>query len=140
MMNRRTLIRSLALAPVVVLASRLAFGAEPAKPAAAPKPQGTPPDAAGNSAKTAAAPANALGDQEPLAKAMQYVADASKAGASRTDKKANCLNCAKFNQCAPADSTCKTVAKGSEYAPCSIFAGKAVAAKGWCLSWAKGVS
>lgn len=128
MMNRRSVVRALALAPVALLATRVAFGqSKAAQPAA--KPEVKP--AAGG------APANALGTQEPLAKAMQYVEDASKAGPARTDKKANCANCSKYNKCAPADSACKPVAAAATYGPCEIFAGKAVAKNGWCLSWSK---
>lgn len=123
MINRRSVVRSLVLAPIVLLASRFAM--------AKIKPLPTTP-AAG------AAPANALGAQEPLAKAMQYVEDASKASAARTDKTANCANCSKFNKCSPADTSCKPAAKDAAYAPCEIFAGKSVAKAGWCLSWAKG--
>lgn len=126
-MNRRSVLRSLALTPVVLLASRFAF-AKDEKAATAAK---TAPAAAG------AAPANALGEQEPLAKAMQYVADASKAGPARTDKTAICKNCSKFNKCAPADKACKPVAGEAAYKPCELFAGKVVATNGWCLSWAK---
>lgn len=122
-MNRRSVLRSLALAPVVLLASRFAFAkdAAPAAAAKAPAAGGLP----------------ALGEAEPLAKAMQYVADASKASAARTDKTANCGNCAKYNLCAPADKTCKPAAASATQAPCEIFAGKSVAKAGWCLSWQK---
>lgn len=117
MINRRTVLRSLALAPVVLLGSRLAF--------------------AKDAAKAGGAPANALGEQEPLAKAMQYVADAKKASPARADKKAFCYNCQKFNKCAPADSACKPAAASATYAPCEIFASKVVDKNGWCLSWTK---
>jgi hypothetical protein len=120
MMNRRTVLRSLALAPVVLLASRFAFAKDAAKPAAA-----------------GGKPANALGTDEPLAKAMRYVEDASKAGAERADKKANCANCAKYNKCAPSDKACKPVAASAAYAPCEIFSSKVVAKPGWCMSWTK---
>lgn len=120
-MNRRSVLRSLALAPVVLLASKYAFAKDPAVPA---------PAAGGN---------KALGESEPLAKAMQYVTDASKASAARTDKTATCGNCAKFNKCAPADKACKPSAAGAAHAPCEIFAEKTVAKAGWCLSWTKKV-
>lgn len=124
-MNRRSVVRSLVLAPLAVLASRVVFAQDKgAAKKAAP--------AAGS------APANALGTQEPLAKAMQYVEDANKASAARTDKKSSCANCSKYNKCAPADSACKPVAAGATYGPCEIFAGKTVAKSGWCLSWTKG--
>ncbi len=119
-MNRRTVVRSLALAPIALLASRLALAADAAKPGAA-KAAGLPP----------------MEENEPLAKAMRYVKDAAKAGPERTDKKANCGNCAKYNKCSPADSACKPVAKTAAQAPCEIFMGKAVEKAGWCMSWAK---
>lgn len=121
-MNRRSVLRSLALAPVVLLASRFAFAHE--------KPVAAPAAAAGGGTLPP------LGENEPLAKAMQYVADATKAP-GRSDKKATCGNCAKFNKCAPADKECKPVAKTAKSAPCEIFAGKSVERAGWCLSWTK---
>lgn len=120
-MNRRTVLRSLALVPIALLASRVAFAADP-KPAAAAKAGGGLPP---------------MEENEPLAKAMRYVKDASKAGPERADKKANCGNCAKFNKCGPADSACKPVAKTASQAPCEIFMGKSVEKAGWCMSWAK---
>ena len=83
-----------------------------------------------------APPADALPESDPLGNAMKYKADASKAGPERTNKKAFCNNCAKFNKCAPG-ATCKTVAKSAAYAPCEIFAGKEVSRNGWCMSWTK---
>jgi len=114
-MNRRSLLQALALSPLVLILPRLAE----AKKAAA------------------AAPANALGESEPLSKAMKYVADASKSGPERADKKATCANCQKFNKCSAADSACKPGAKDAAYAPCEIFAGKTVSKDGWCMSWTK---
>ncbi len=76
---------------------------------------------------------------EPLAKAMQYKHDASKVGPMRTDKKAFCNNCSKYNVCAAADKACKPLAadalKKADSASCQIFPGKVVKGKGWCLSW-----
>ncbi len=127
MMNRRSVVRALALAPVAVLATRIAFAQDNGS-------KGAPGKAGGNTS----ASANALGEQEPLAKAMQYVEDASKASPARSDKKANCANCSKYNKCAPADTKCKPAPASAAYAPCEIFSGKVVAKNGWCLSWAKG--
>lgn len=111
-MNRRTLIKTLAFAaPVVALLPRIAF---------AQKGGLTP-----------------LSEQEPLAKAMKYVVDASKAEPMRTDKTTFCSNCSKYNKCAPADTACKPGPKTAAVAPCEIFAGKTVAKAGWCLSWTK---
>lgn len=87
--------------------------------------------------KEAAQPKNLLKLDDPIGKAMQYKHIASKAPV-RTDKKAFCYNCAKYNVCAPGDK-CKPVADVNKaaYAPCSVFAKKVVAKEGWCLSWQK---
>lgn len=69
-----------------------------------------------------------LEESDPAAKALQYVHDASKA--NRTDKggvaasEQYCHNC-QFIQ-----------AESGEWRPCALFPGKAVAADGWCISWA----
>lgn len=86
---------------------------------------------------------NMLDPKDTLASAMQYVPDASKASAVRTDKKAFCHNCAKYNVCMDGDSSCKPLSaaelKKAKAAPCQIFKGKLVSKDGWCLSWqAKG--
>lgn len=123
MMNRRSLLQALALSPLAFILPKISLAAD--KPAAKP------------AAAAGAAPANALSETEPLSKAMKYVADASKSGPERADKKANCANCQKFNKCSAADTACKPGAKDAAYAPCEIFAGKVVAKNGWCMSWAK---
>lgn len=80
-----------------------------------------------------------LDESEPLAKGLQYRADASKAPAMRTNKKSFCHNCAKYNVCMDGDSSCKPLSaaelKTAKAAPCQLFKGKAVAKEGWCLSW-----
>lgn len=125
MLNRRSLLQALALTPIAMLLPRFSMAADKAAaPAAAAKTGG-------------AAPANALGEAEPLSKAMKYVADVSKAGPERADKKANCYNCQKWNKCSAADAACKPGSKEAAYAPCEIFAGKVVAKNGWCMSWTK---
>ncbi len=111
MIKRRSILQVLALSPIAFVIPRISFAA--------------------------GAPANALSESEPLSKAMKYVADASKAGPERADKKANCFNCQKWNKCSAADTVCKPGAKDAAYAPCEIFAGKAVAKNGWCMSWTK---
>jgi hypothetical protein len=111
MIKRRSLLQALALSPIAFVLPRISLAA--------------------------GAPANALGEAEPLSKAMKYVADASKAGPERADKKANCLNCQKWNKCSAADTACKSGAKDAAYAPCEIFAGKVVSKAGWCMSWTK---
>ncbi len=86
----------------------------------------------------AAAPANLLPETDPMANALKYKHDASKAEATfRKDKTANCANCSKFNKCSTADKACKPGDKAAAYAPCELFAGKVVDRKGWCMSWAK---
>lgn len=115
-LSRRELVKMCALAPVALALPSLAFAKDAGK---------------------SPAPANALPESDPMANALKYKSDASKADAMRTDKKAFCSNCSKFNKCSPAEASCKPVAKGSSYAPCELFAGKQVASTGWCLSWSK---
>ena len=63
---------------------------------------------------------------DPVAKALQYVDDASKASAAKPGSK--CANCKNYQGAA-----------NSTQAGCLIFPGKSVKASGWCLSWvAKG--
>jgi hypothetical protein len=67
---------------------------------------------------------------EPQAKSLGYVTDASK-----VDPKAN-PNFKPGQHCA----NCLQVPKGKEggdMVPCNIFAGRPVAAKGWCKVWVK---
>jgi hypothetical protein len=79
--------------------------------------------------RTAGAAAGRVDPNEPQAKALGYVEDASK-----VDAKANpnykpgqlCSNCLQ----APAKP-------GAAELPCNIFAGRNVAAKGWCKVWVK---
>jgi hypothetical protein len=73
-----------------------------------------------------------LDEADPTAMALGYVADAA-----RVDKVkypsfvegSNCANCVLYQGVA-----------GSEAGPCPLFAGKQVAANGWCASWAKKTS
>lgn len=80
-----------------------------------------------------------IDEKDPLAGAMQYKHDASKVGSMRSDKKAFCDNCDKYNKCMPATKSCKPLSaaalKKAGMGPCSIFAAGDVKAKGWCLSW-----
>lgn len=86
----------------------------------------------------AATPANMLPEADPMANALKYKEDASKADANfRKDKTANCSNCSKYNKCAAGDTACKPGDKKAATAPCELFAGKVVSAKGWCMSWSK---
>ncbi|MBS0578209.1 MAG: high-potential iron-sulfur protein [Proteobacteria bacterium] len=70
-----------------------------------------------------AADAPLLTEDDPTAKALKYVPDASKATGAKPGSK--CANC-NFFQGAP----------GANAGPCQIFPGKAVKAAGWCVSWA----
>jgi len=80
--------------------------------------------------RTASAAGAAVDPNEPQAKALGYILDASK-----VDAKANpnfkpgqhCANCLQ----AP------TAKPGMTEVPCNIFAGRPVAAKGWCKVWVK---
>lgn len=76
-----------------------------------------------------------VGENEPMAKTLGYHADASKVDVKKWPKRAGaegknqfCNNCTLFNGAKPT-----TEKEG----PCALFAGKAVAAGGWCNSWAK---
>lgn len=59
---------------------------------------------------------------DPTAKALKYVEDASKATAAKPGSK--CVNCALYQGAA-----------GTAQAACLLFPGKAVKAAGWCSSW-----
>lgn len=61
---------------------------------------------------------------DPTAKALNYVEDASKAAAPHVAGQM-CSNC-NFYQ-----------GKADGYGPCQLFVGKSVAAKGWCSGYAK---
>lgn len=73
----------------------------------------------------AAAAADPIAETDPLAAAMKYKADATKA-AERKDATATCANCALY-----------TGKAGDATGPCSIFQGKLVSSGGWCTAWAK---
>jgi hypothetical protein len=78
-----------------------------------------------------AAPGGApkLSPDDPMAKSLHYVEDATKANrptkAGTPGEQQFCHNC-KFLQ-----------AGGGEWRPCSIFGGKLVHVNGWCGSWLK---
>lgn len=62
---------------------------------------------------------------DPQAKALQYVHDASKAGDARQEG-AHCANCQLFQGGSDAD-----------WGKCNIFPGKLVNSQGWCTAWTK---
>lgn len=127
-MNRRHSLKLISALPLIAVLPSAAF-AEAKK------------DAKKDAKKSNAG--NMLDENDTLAKAMQYKADASKAPAMRTNKKAFCYNCSKYNVCMAGDKACKPLDKAAlakaDAAPCQIFKSKLVAKNGWCLSWqAKG--
>ena len=70
-----------------------------------------------------------LDEKDPQALALGYVDDATKIDAKKYPKYAAgqaCANCALYQ------------AKATDpWGGCPLFAGKQVAAKGWCSAWAK---
>ena len=68
---------------------------------------------------------DAVSESDPMASALGYKADATKAG-NRKESTAVCGNCNLYSGKA-----------GAADGPCSIFAGKLVNAKGWCTAWVK---
>lgn len=62
---------------------------------------------------------------DPMAKALQYVEDASKTESAKHKKGDDCANCKFFHGKA-----------GEDWGPCDLFPGKSVHAKGWCVSHA----
>lgn len=66
---------------------------------------------------------------DPMAKSLAYIEDASSVDASAQPaykEGSTCANCQLYT----GDSE-------SEWGPCSIFPGKLVKAKGWCRTWVK---
>ncbi len=59
---------------------------------------------------------------DPMAKALKYTPDASKAPDAKPGS--HCANCTLYQG-----------AKGSAQGGCALFPGKAVKAAGWCTSW-----
>ena len=69
-----------------------------------------------------------LSEDDPMAKAMKYVHDASEVDPATRNNPApdqSCANCALIQG-----------ADGDTWRPCQIFPGKAVNAAGWCSVWA----
>ncbi len=69
-----------------------------------------------------------LSEDDPMAKNMKYVHDASAVDAAARPNPAaeqNCANCALIQG-----------NDGDEWRPCQIFPGKLVNANGWCQVWA----
>lgn len=66
-----------------------------------------------------------VSEDDPMAKALNYVEDATTVDAAKRFSDRYCNNCALYagNQ-------------DDEWAKCSIFPGKVVAGHGWCSAWA----
>jgi hypothetical protein len=86
---------------------------------------------AGPSVATAAPPANALSEDNPTAKALGYVADATKTDIKKFPKRAGANGANQF--C----STCQFYQANAkaEWGPCAIFPNQVVSGQGWCNSW-----
>ena len=70
-----------------------------------------------------------VGEKDPQAVALGYVADATKADKAKYKNYAagqSCANCALY-----------TGKAGDAGGPCGLFPGKQVSAKGWCSAYAK---
>lgn len=67
-----------------------------------------------------------LAEDDPSAKALKYVHDATKSP-DRKDANAFCHNCRYFKPKKPSDP----------WGPCDLFPGKAVNTNGWCSVWVK---
>lgn len=65
-----------------------------------------------------------VSEDDQIAKSLNYVHDASTVEEAKRAPDRFCNNCALYAGDA-----------GDEWAGCSIFAGKAVAGKGWCTAW-----
>jgi hypothetical protein len=79
--------------------------------------------------RTAFADAPKVDEGDPTAQALGYKADASKVDKAKYAKYAagqDCSNC-QFYQGKPTDA----------FAPCPMFSGKQVSAKGWCSAYVK---
>lgn len=125
-----------ALVPIIGLAG--CSGGNDSAPAAAAKPSTDAAAAAKDAAKSmeaevkAAAPSGAemprLAVDDPQAKSLSYVEDAKSVDSARQPRYQPgqaCSNCALFQD-----------KDGAEWAGCSIFPGKLVAAAGWCSVYA----
>lgn len=67
-----------------------------------------------------------LSEDDPAAKSLSYVHDATKSDNPKYQQGQLCSNC----QLIKSDS--------GEWRPCQIFPGKLVNANGWCTAWVKG--
>ena len=99
----------------------------PAEPASAPEPAAAAPEPAPAPAAVGTLPA--LSPSDPTAVALGYTNDASTVDpkvATTYQPGQACANCVQYQGAA-----------GNPQGPCAIFAGKSVAATGWCKVYAK---
>lgn len=66
-----------------------------------------------------------VSEDDPMAKALNYVEDAKTVDAAKRASDRFCNNCALY-----------TGSADDEWAGCQIFPGKSVAGAGWCSAWA----
>jgi hypothetical protein len=139
-LRRRRFIQIVPLAGVAGATGLLAAcsdkPADPPAPAPAPAPApepapATPAEAAPTPEAAPAATGSLpmLDESDPTAQSLAYVADNSRVDRARHpnfNPDQNCANCALYQG-----------ATGSEAGGCPLFAGKWVAAAGWCTAWAR---
>lgn len=103
-----------------------------AAPAAAPMAAPPPPapvPAAPPAAPESSGSAPMLDEADPAAVALGYVADTARADKTKYPNHADSQSCA---TCGLYQGTA-----GADAGPCPLFAGKQVAAQGWCASYVK---
>lgn len=112
--NRRQLLKKAGYTAPVLLAAHTLMAQTPAV-----APAGSPP--------------KWIADTDPVAKALGYVADASKVERPKKGevlgKDQFCNNCQFYTKGSPID--------GKEAGKCLMLPSGAVAGAGWCKSWAK---
>jgi hypothetical protein len=131
--SRRTVLQTMLMGAAGVAVSACGGGGDPAPTAAMPEPAPAPaPPPVASVPEPAAAPAGPLpllSPSDPAAVSLKYTTDASQVDATAAPtfvKGQACANCIQY-QGAP----------GESHGPCTIFAGKAVAATGWCMAYVK---
>ena len=131
--SRRSFLRLVPACGIVALGACSKSPEPVAKPAAvpppvAPAPVATPPAPAPQAGMPAAGSA-LLGEQDPQALALGYVADAGRVDKSRFKTfvaGSSCDGCSQY-----------TGKSGDAAGGCRIFPARNVAAAGWCTAWAK---
>lgn len=133
--NRRDFLKKAGLGmiwavPATLVANKLLFRGSVAQAQAGAKGKAAAAPAAGG----ADAALVMVKESDPQAQTLGYHENAAKVDTKKWTKRAGaagqkqyCYNCMFYQA--------KGDAKTSKAAPCTIFAGKGVAAKGWCNSW-----